>query len=110
MPYLPLARTPTTHRTRSVVISLKKKTAEWWDTLTKEWKTYKKFCKTDFSKWCEEDDKEYTGELPGVDGMDGMDFGGMGGMGGGMVCRAACTPSFCTGDLRTCRPAFRSRR
>jgi len=69
---------------RSVVISLKKKTAEWWDTLTKEWKTYKKFCKTDFSKWCEEDDKEYTGELPGVDGMDGMDFGGMGGMGGGM--------------------------
>jgi len=50
----------------------------------------------DFSKWCEEDDKEYTGEVAmgggfddmgGMGGMGGMDFssmmGGMGGMGMG---------------------------
>ena len=67
-----------------MVISLKKKTAEWWDGLTKE-KSYKRFIKTDFAKWCEEEDREYTGDMAPADGMDGMDFGGMGGMGmGGM--------------------------
>ena len=54
---------------------MKKKTAEWWDVLTKE-KTYKRFIKTDFSKWCEEEDKEYMGDIGAPDGMDGMDFGG----------------------------------
>jgi hypothetical protein len=64
---------------RKIAISLKKKAPEWWDTLSKD-KSFKKFIKTDFSKWCEDDDKEYTGDL-GPEG-DGMDFGGMGGMGG----------------------------
>jgi len=66
---------------RSVVISLKKKTAEWWDSLTKE-KGYKRFIKTDFAKWCEEEDKEYMGDMGPADGMDGMDFGGGMGLGG----------------------------
>ena len=66
---------------RSVVISLKKKTAEWWDGLSKD-KGFKRFIKTDFSKWCEEEDKEYTGDMAPIDGMEGMDFGGMGGMPG----------------------------
>ena len=57
-----------------MVISLKKKTAEWWDGLTKE-KSYKRFIKTDFAKWCEEEDREYMGDMGPADGMDGMDFG-----------------------------------
>mmetsp|Transcript_21853 Transcript_21853/g.55615 ORF Transcript_21853/g.55615 Transcript_21853/m.55615 type:complete len:209 (+) Transcript_21853:40-666(+) len=71
---------------RSVVISLKKKTAEWWDAFSKD-KSYKRFIKTDFSKWCEEEDREYMGDfgpaddMGGMGGMGGMDFGGMG-MGG----------------------------
>lgn len=80
---------------RAVVITLKKKEEEWWDGLTKD-KGLKRFIKVDFSKWCEEDDKEYTGEVAmgggfddmgGMGGMGGMDFssmmGGMGGMGMG---------------------------
>ena len=63
---------------RAVIISLKKKEAEWWDVLTKE-KAYKRFVKVDFAKWCEEEDKEYTGE-PSLGG----DFDSMGGgIGGG---------------------------
>lgn len=77
---------------RAVVISLKKKDCQWWDALTKE-KQYKKFIKADFSKWCDEEDKEYTGGFGsdvdhiGGGGMDmsqmmgGMDLDGM--MGGG---------------------------
>ena len=54
---------------RKIAISLKKKAPEWWDTLSKD-KSFKKFIKTDFSKWCEDDDKEYTGDLgPEGDGM-----------------------------------------
>ncbi|EOD14943.1 hypothetical protein EMIHUDRAFT_432765 [Emiliania huxleyi CCMP1516] len=74
---------------RAVVISLKKNKEEWWDGLTKE-KSLKRFIKVDFAKWCDEDDKEYTGEdsFPGggydeMGGMGGM-MGGMGGMGGMM--------------------------
>jgi len=63
---------------RAVIISLKKKGGEYWDGLTTD-KTYKKYIKVDFSKFCEEDDPEYTGEIS-MAGMDGM--GGMGGMGG----------------------------
>lgn len=77
---------------RCVLISLKKKDAQWWDTLSKS-KDYKRFIKVDFSKWCEEEDKEYVGQFDepggGMDmggmmggGMGGMDMGGMGGMGG----------------------------
>lgn len=68
---------------RCVSISLKKKTAEWWESLTE--KAYKRYIKTDFAKWCEEEDREYIGDFGPADGMDGgMDFGGMGlgGMGG----------------------------
>ena len=74
-----------------MVISLKKKTAEWWDAFSKD-KSYKRFIKTDFSKWCEEEDREYMGDfgpaddMGGMGGMGGMDMasmmGGMGGMGG----------------------------
>ena len=52
-----------------------------WDALSKD-KGFKRFIKTDFSKWCEEEDKEYTGDMGPIDGMEGMDFGGMGGMPG----------------------------
>ena len=58
-----------------MVISLKKKTAEWWDGFSKD-KTYKRFIKTDFAKWCEEEDREYMGDFGSADDM--------GGMGGGM--------------------------
>ena len=44
------------------MISLKKKTAEWWDAFSKD-KSYKRFIKTDFSKWCEEEDREYMGDF-----------------------------------------------
>jgi len=57
-------------------MSLKKKEAEWWDGLTKD-KTLKRFIKTDFAKWCEEEDPEYTGDIPDPGGGMG---GGMGGM------------------------------
>ena len=60
-----------------MVISLKKKTAEWWDAFSKD-KSYKRFIKTDFSKWCEEEDREYMGDFGPADDMGGM--GGMGGM------------------------------
>ena len=62
------------------MISLKKKTAEWWDGFSKD-KTYKRFIKTDFSKWCEEEDREYMGDFGAADDMGGgmggggMDFG-----------------------------------
>ena len=59
------------------MISLKKKTAEWWDAFSKD-KSYKRFIKTDFSKWCEEEDREYMGDFGPADDMGGM--GGMGGM------------------------------
>jgi hypothetical protein len=55
-------------------MSLKKKQPEWWDGLTTD-KSYKKFIKADFAKFCEEDDPEYNGEIS----MAGMDEGGMGG-------------------------------
>jgi len=51
------------HNDRAIVMSLKKKEAEWWDGLTKD-KTLKRFIKTDFAKWCEEEDPEYTGDIP----------------------------------------------
>jgi len=62
---------------RALVVSLKKKDSEYWDGLTTD-KGLKKFIKVDFSKFCEEDDPEYTGQIA----MTGMDEGGMGGMGG----------------------------
>ena len=43
-------------------MSLKKKAPEWWDGLTTD-KSYKKFIKADFSKFCEEDDPEYNGDI-----------------------------------------------
>lgn len=64
------------HLSRSVVISLKKKTAEWWDGFSKD-KTYKRFIKTDFTKWCEEEDREYMGDFGAADDMGGMGGGGM---------------------------------
>lgn len=67
---------------RAVIMSLKKKSPDWWDLLSKE-KTLKRFIKADFSKWCEEDDREYMGEIAGMDSMDGMGMGGMGDMGMG---------------------------
>merc|ERR1712087_308345 len=72
---------------RNIVIVLKKEKEEWWDGFTKD-KSYKRFIKTDFSKFCEEDDKEYMGEfvMPDDGGMGMGSMGGMGGMGdmGGM--------------------------
>ena len=62
----------------AVMISLKKKVPDYWDGLTTD-KSYKKFIKVDFSKFCEEDDPEYSGDVS-MAGMD--DMGGMGGMGG----------------------------
>jgi len=62
---------------RALVVSLKKKDSEYWDGLTTD-KGLKKFIKVDFSKFCEEDDPEYTGQIA----MTGMDEGGKGGMGG----------------------------
>ena len=70
---------------RAIIMSLKKKEAEWWDGLTKD-KTLKRFIKTDFSKWCEEEDPEYTGDIP----EPGGGMGGMGGMGG---VRSAVAPN-----------------
>ena len=64
-----------------MIIILKKKEAQWWDTLSTN-KGFKRFIKTDFSKWCEEEDKEYVGQFD--DPMGGMDLGGMGGMPPGM--------------------------
>ena len=64
---------------RAIVISIKKKTPEWWDGLTKD-KTKKPYVKADFAKFCEEDDPEYHGEFSTA----GMEEGGMGGMPGGM--------------------------
>ena len=58
---------------RKIAISLKKKAPEWWDTLSKD-KSFKKFIKTDFSKWCEDDDKEYTGDL-GPEAVPGLHLG-----------------------------------
>ena len=45
-----------------MVITLKKASQDWWDGLSKD-KGLKRFIKADFSKWCEEDDKEYTGDF-----------------------------------------------
>ena len=59
----------------------KKNPPEWWDGLSKD-KAIKSYIKADFSKFCEEDDPAYHGELStaGYDEMGGM--GGMGGMAG----------------------------
>ena len=79
---------------------MKKKSPEYWDALTKD-KAYKKHIKTDFAKFCEEDDPEYAGNIAIVGdemgmnssggimpGMEGMDMekmmAQMSGMGGGM--------------------------
>ena len=43
----------------AVVISMKKKVPDFWDGLTTD-KSYKKFVKPDFSKFCDEDDPEYA--------------------------------------------------
>ena len=60
---------------------MKKKAPEYWDALTKD-KLYKKYIKTDFAKFCEEDDPEYTGSIPIAGEEMGMGAGGMmGGMG-----------------------------
>ena len=76
-----------THRTRTrtalsaIVISMRKKNPpEWWDGLSKD-KALKSYIKADFSKFCEEDDPAYHGELStaGYDEMGGMG-GGMGGI------------------------------
>ena len=75
-PFAPASRILLCHLSRSVVISLKKKTAEWWDGFSKD-KTYKRFIKTDFTKWCEEEDREYMGDFGAADDMGGMGGGGM---------------------------------
>ena len=74
-----------------MIISLKKATPEWWDGLEKG-KTYKRFIKCDFAKFCEEEDPEYTGDIA-ISG-DEMGMGGMG-MGGlpGMVRRCPHPPA-----------------
>jgi len=68
---------------RAVVMSLKKKAPDWWDGLTTD-KSLKKFIKTDFGKFCEEDDPEYSGDvsMSGMGDEMGMGGGGMGGMPG----------------------------
>jgi hypothetical protein len=57
---------------RCVQAILKKAESKWWDKLNAD-KAFKPFVKPDWSRWVEEDDAEYNGQVGGID------FGGAGG-------------------------------
>lgn len=64
---------------RAVEFALKKKTAGWWKSLTKDG-AKSRFVKTDWNKWQDEGDDDYEKDLD----TGGMDFASMmGGAGAG---------------------------
>ena len=64
---------------RGVSITLKKTTPEWWETISNS-AEINRLVKTDFDKWCDEEDPEYSGatsyEMADMDECG--DFGGLG--------------------------------
>lgn len=72
------------HRLIEILVQKKDTDAEYWDHVLTEYKKFKNHCKTDFSKWVdEEDDKKMAIDHDKFQGFGGSDGANMPGMGGG---------------------------